>query len=119
MKKLMLVSLMILGSFSAHANEDSSMVVGIVIGAPTYAAGGATMAVAGATILGPYLTTLDISGEGFKILVEAQEDAAAFVASNGDTVGARLVQAMQLLREKTKGMTSTDMQLAESILAIK
>lgn len=118
MKNLMLVSLMILGSVSAHANEESSMVAGIIIGAPTYAAGGATMAVVGATVLGPYLTTLDISGEGFKIIKEAKDDAAACVASGGETVGARLEQAMILLRAKTPaGMTSTDLELAQSILA--
>jgi uncharacterized protein (TIGR02448 family) len=120
MKKLVLVSsLMILGSFAAQANEDSSMAVGIVLGAPTYAAGGATVFIAGATIAGPVFTTADLSGNGFKIVLEAKDDAAAFVGSNGEIVGARLVQAMQVLREKTSGMTSTDMQLAEAILSVK
>lgn len=119
MKNLMLVSLMILGSASAHANEEFSMASGIVLGAPTYALGGAVVFVAGVTTAGPVFTTLDISGKGFKIIVEAKEDAATFVGSNGEIMGAQLAQAMQLLREKTPGMISSDMQLAESILSAR
>ncbi|MNL02878.1 hypothetical protein D3C87_1233990 [compost metagenome] len=51
-----------------------------------------------------------------KVIVEAQEDAATFVASNGEVLGAQLSQAIKLIKAKAPESTSTDMELAISIL---
>ena len=77
------------------------------------------------TLIGPvtlvtenYVSWSEISFDGAyaKIIVEAQEDAAAFVASNGEVLGAQLSQALRLIKEKAPETTSTDMDLAIAII---
>ena len=54
-----------------------------------------------------------------KVVVEAREDAASFVASAGDIRGAHLEAAIGTLRrEFTAARNASDLQLAEAILAL-
>lgn len=53
-----------------------------------------------------------------KIVLAAREDAASFVATNGDIRGAQLEGAFQHIREMAPQMQASDAQLAQAILAI-
>ncbi|KQZ84754.1 MULTISPECIES: DUF2388 domain-containing protein [unclassified Pseudomonas] len=54
-----------------------------------------------------------------KIVREAQDDAASFVASNGDIRGAHLESAFSLLRTRVpEARDASDQDLAEAILAL-
>jgi uncharacterized protein (TIGR02448 family) len=53
-----------------------------------------------------------------KIVLEARDDAASFVASNGDIRGPHLDGAFEHIRQLTPGLQATDAQLAQAILAI-
>ena len=53
-----------------------------------------------------------------KVVLQAREDAASFVASHGKMRGARLEAALRLLREKhAEARAASDLQLAQAILA--
>jgi uncharacterized protein (TIGR02448 family) len=51
-----------------------------------------------------------------KIVQQARDDAASFVASNGDIRGARLESALAWIRGQLPAMQATDAQLAQAIL---
>ncbi|HXR00407.1 MAG TPA: DUF2388 domain-containing protein [Pseudomonas sp.] len=53
-----------------------------------------------------------------KIVLAARDDAASFVASQGDIRGVRLEGAFQHIREVAPGLQASDAQLAQAILAI-
>ncbi|MCD4527763.1 DUF2388 domain-containing protein [Pseudomonas sp. C3-2018] len=53
-----------------------------------------------------------------KIVLAAKDDAAAFVASNGDIRGARVEAAFAHIREVLKDPSVSDQQLANAILAL-
>jgi uncharacterized protein (TIGR02448 family) len=53
-----------------------------------------------------------------KIVLEARDDAASFVASEGQVRGVHLEGAFQHIREVAPGLQATDAQLAQAILAI-
>ena len=53
-----------------------------------------------------------------KIVQAAQDDAQAFVASDGQIHGVRLESALVHIRECLPGQTFTDMQLAQAIAAL-
>jgi uncharacterized protein (TIGR02448 family) len=53
-----------------------------------------------------------------KIVLAAKDDAAAFVASHGDIRGARMEAAFRRIREVLKDPSVSDLQLANSILAL-
>ncbi|MBB3103248.1 DUF2388 domain-containing protein [Azomonas macrocytogenes] len=69
-----------------------------------------------ATVRTVYVTS-KISSSPFdnKLILEARDDAASFVASGGALRGARLEAALHRLREKWSKQDS-DMELAEAIL---
>lgn len=53
-----------------------------------------------------------------KVVHAAQDDAASFVASNGELRGARLEAALRYLRSQSPALQSaTDLQLAGAILS--
>lgn len=71
----------------------------------------------GTTANGASNTSGSTSGDD-KLVREARDDAAAFVASDGRVRGARLESALRLLREKREaGHDASDMELARAILA--
>lgn len=53
-----------------------------------------------------------------KIVLQAKDDAASFVASNGAIRGVKLESALAYLRAQMPQSQATDGQLAEAILAI-
>lgn len=53
-----------------------------------------------------------------KVVLAAQDDAASFVASNGELRGARLETALRYLRSQSTSLQNlSDLQLASAILA--
>src|SRR5690606_39842261 len=53
-----------------------------------------------------------------KVVLDARDDAASFVASGGETRGVQLEAALQHIREQLPELPATDMQLAEGHLAL-
>src|SRR5688500_18847262 len=54
-----------------------------------------------------------------KVVLQARDDAASFVASDGRIRGAQLEAALRHLRERNAGaQRATDMQLAQAILTL-
>jgi uncharacterized protein (TIGR02448 family) len=54
-----------------------------------------------------------------KVVLEARDDAASYVASNGDIHGAQLDAAFATLRERLpEARNASDQDLAEAILAL-
>ena len=51
-----------------------------------------------------------------KLLVAAQEDAAAFIASDGQLRGAQLESALDYLRRAQPKLHASDLELAQAIL---
>lgn len=51
-----------------------------------------------------------------KLIVEARDEAASFVASAGQIHGARLEAALRWMREQQPGLAASDLELAEAIL---
>ena len=54
-----------------------------------------------------------------KIILEARDDAASFVASQGDIRGSHLEAALRHIRGKLPSLAANDMQLAQAILTIR
>ena len=53
-----------------------------------------------------------------KIVLAARDDAASFVASQGDIRGVKLESAFEHIREIAPNLQASDAQLAQAILAI-
>ncbi|MCP8462567.1 DUF2388 domain-containing protein [Pseudomonas sp. ZM23] len=53
-----------------------------------------------------------------KIVLEAKDDAATFVASRGEIRGAHLEAALRHIRTKMPALAANDQQLAQAILTI-
>lgn len=51
-----------------------------------------------------------------KLLLAAQDDAAAFVATDGQLRGARLESALKYLRQDPAKLHASDLELAQAIL---
>jgi len=61
----------------------------------------------------------DSTSRDDKVVLQARDDAASFVASDGRIRGAQLEAALRHLREHNSGaQRATDMQLAQAILAL-
>ena len=78
----------------------------------------------GFTIASPFLsTTCAVPGAGCvmhdkQILLEAKEDAAVFVGTEGQILGVRLQRAIQLVHEANPEVEASDMEIANSILEL-
>lgn len=77
---------------------------------------GTTDAIGGSLVNTVEGTSDAISGND-KIILDARDDAASFVGSNGSIRGAYLEAALTHIREQQPELHATDMQLAEAILA--
>ncbi|MCJ0975193.1 DUF2388 domain-containing protein [Pseudomonas sp. PS1] len=53
-----------------------------------------------------------------KLVRDARDDAARFVASEGQARGAQLEAALQHIRRQAPSLQASDLQLAEAILAL-
>ncbi|MBO9718115.1 MAG: DUF2388 domain-containing protein [Pseudoxanthomonas sp.] len=73
---------------------------------------------AGASSAGSSASSHSSSGGDKKVVREAREDAAGFVASNGQVRSARLEAALRLMRERDpSAREASDLALAQAILA--
>ncbi|MCL6711315.1 DUF2388 domain-containing protein [Pseudomonas sp. R2.Fl] len=73
---------------------------------------------AGASSAGSSASSGSSSGDD-KVVLQARDDAASFVASEGRIRGARLEAALRHLRERdANAREATDMALAQAILAL-
>ncbi len=52
-----------------------------------------------------------------KVVIDARDDAASFVVSEGSVRGAHLEAALSHIRRELPNLEATDMQLADAILA--
>jgi uncharacterized protein (TIGR02448 family) len=73
---------------------------------------------AGSSAAGSSASSHSSSGND-KVVLQARDDAASFVASDGRIRGAQLEAALRHLRERNAGaQRASDMQLAKAILAL-
>lgn len=83
---------------------------------PAFAAGSTAGTTAGA--VGTSASSKTTSPND-KVVLQARDDAASFVASDGRIRGAQLEAALRHLRERNAGaQRATDMQLAQAILTL-
>jgi uncharacterized protein (TIGR02448 family) len=74
---------------------------------------------AGASSAGSSASSGSTGSDDDKVVLQARDDAASFVASDGRIRGARLEAALRALREREDdARTASDMQLAQAILAL-
>ena len=74
---------------------------------------------AGTSAAGSSASSGSSSGKDDKVVLQARDDAASFVASDGRIRGAQLEAALRHLREHNAGaQRASDMQLAQAILAL-
>ncbi|NUT74029.1 DUF2388 domain-containing protein [Pseudomonas sp. C1C7] len=69
------------------------------------------------TVVSGYATSM-VTAAPFdhKMLLAARDDAAAFIASNGQLRGAQLESALRYLRQTQSKLHASDLELAQAIL---
>lgn len=72
----------------------------------------------GGSLVNTIDSTSDATSGSNKVVLEAREDAASFVGSDGELRSARLEAALMHIRQSAPELEATDMQLAEAILAL-
>ncbi|PRB76188.1 DUF2388 domain-containing protein [Pseudomonas sp. MYb185] len=72
----------------------------------------------GGSLVNTIDATSDATSGNNKVVLEAREDAASFVGSDGHLRSARLEAALLHIRQSNPELEATDMQLAEAILAL-
>lgn len=74
----------------------------------------------GASLVNTVEGTSDITSNlgDNKLVQDAKDDAARFVASNGEARGAQLEAALQHIRTQAPSLQASDLQLAGAILAL-
>lgn len=74
----------------------------------------------GASLVNTVEGTSDITSNlgDDKLVLDARDDAARFVASNGTSRGAQLEAALQHIRTQAPDLLASDLQLASAILAL-
>lgn len=74
----------------------------------------------GASLVNAVEGTSDITSNlgDDKLVRDARDDAARFVASNGEARGAQLEAALKHIRSERPGIEASDVQLASAILAL-
>lgn len=102
MQRVPLIAAVALLSFAGAASASSFI--------------GTTDAVAG-SLVNTIEGTSDATTGSNKVILDARDDAASFVGSNGQIRGAYLESALSHIREQQPELTASDMQLAEAILA--
>ena len=84
---------------------------------PAFASG--TTAGSSAAAVGSSASSKTTSPDDDKVVRQARDDAASFVATDGRIRGAQLEAALRHLREKySTAQHASDMQLAQAILAL-
>lgn len=87
------------------------------VAGPAFAAG--TTAGTSASAVGTSASSKTTSPDDDKVVMQARDDAASFVATDGRIRGAQLEAALRHLREHyAPAQRASDMQLAQAILAL-
>lgn len=95
---------------------SGALALALVLAAPAHASSFAGSS-AGAGSASSGASSGSTSGND-KVVLQAREDAAGFVASDGRIRGARLEAALRHLREQSaEARTASDLELARAILA--
>jgi uncharacterized protein (TIGR02448 family) len=95
-----------------------SAILALSIASPAFA-GSFAGTTAGTSAAGTSNTSGSSSGDDDKVVLQARDDAASFVASDGRIRGAQLEAALRYLRERNaQAQRASDMQLAQAILAL-
>ncbi|MBV6827195.1 DUF2388 domain-containing protein [Pseudomonas sp. PD9R] len=69
------------------------------------------------TVVSGYATSMVTSAPfDHKLLIAARDDAAAFIASDGQLRGAQLESALNYLRRTQQKLHASDLELAQAIL---
>ena len=90
----------------------------------TLAASATSLIVTTDSIVGALKATSDLTSDATgslrnnKIVREARDDAASFVASEGAIRGVKLESAFDAIRQQAPQLQASDAQLAQAILAI-
>lgn len=85
----------------------------------TPAFAGSSTAGTSASAVGTSASSKTTSPDNNKVVLQARDDAASFVASDGRIRGAHLEAALLHLRERDSGaQRASDMELAQAILAL-
>ena len=101
-----------------QALVSSALALLATLSAPAAHASSFAGSSAGSSAAGSSASSGSTSGED-KIVRAARDDAASFVASDGEIRGAMLEAALQRLRERHPPLRdSSDMRLAQAILAL-
>jgi conserverd hypothetical protein len=84
----------------------------------------AAMGLTASITMSPYLTTAypiatTMEASGRKMVIEAREDAAAFIASEGAVETLRLNNAFNVIRDANPGQEISNMDLANFILGFE
>ncbi|HAW62597.1 MAG TPA: holliday junction resolvasome, helicase subunit, partial [Pseudomonas sp.] len=75
-------------------------------------------------VVGGLINTVDATSDltsslrDDKLVLDARDDAARFVASQGDLRGAHLEAALRHIRSQQLELGASDLQLAQAILAL-
>ena len=77
---------------------------------------GASLGMLSAMAVSSVATVASHKSMNNKVIVAAQEDAYAFIATEGEIRGARLEQALQLIHSEDPTSTASDMDLALAIV---
>jgi len=94
-----------------------SLCFSLLIGACWAASAQAFDATTQGLVVSGYATSLVTSAPfDHKLLVAAQDDAAAFIASDGQLRGAQLESALMYLRRTQPKLRASDLELAQAIL---
>ena len=74
----------------------------------------------GASLVNTVEGTSDITSNlgDDKLVLDAKDDAARFVASNGEARGAQLEAALKHIRAEAPSLQASDLQLASAILTL-
>jgi uncharacterized protein (TIGR02448 family) len=95
-----------------------TLIVALLACSITPAFAGQTTAGTSATAVGTSASSKTTSPDD-KVVLQARDDAASFVASDGRIRGAQLEAALRYLRERhANAQRASDMQLAQAILAL-
>lgn len=121
LKLLLLTGLLSTGTTTAQAE-----VVDEIMNGCTASAGVSALCITLSpiyTIIATFVLPSEWSGTGLgaksKVIYQARNDAATFVASQGKVKGAYLEAAFNLLRKDTSYQNTSDFILAEAILAFQ
>jgi len=97
----------------------TTLICGLLACSITPALAGSFAASSASTSAGGTSASSKTTSPDDKLVLQARDDAASFVASDGLIRGAQLEAAMRHLREKNaSALRASDMQLAQAILAL-